>query len=120
MREIGLESNRLAMPVMDLRSLSHLNSLQLWGNPLEFVPELSPCSALRRLSLVNVSAQNSNFCIQGAETCHPRITGQVLGSWVLQYADVLITPGQLGSSLLAVWQLTWCSSLHCCQDSTAG
>ena len=55
LREVCLESNRLAMPVMDLRSLSHLHSLQLWGNPLEFVPELSPCTALRSLSLVNVN-----------------------------------------------------------------
>ena len=39
---------------MDLRALSNLESLQLYGNPLEFLPELSPCTNLRHLSLANV------------------------------------------------------------------
>ena len=39
---------------MDLVALSHLESLQLFGNPLEFLPELSPCTSLRHLSLANV------------------------------------------------------------------
>ena len=39
---------------MDLRALSKLESLQLYGNPLEFLPELSPCTNLRHLSLANV------------------------------------------------------------------
>ena len=39
---------------MDLRALSKLKSLQLFNNPLEFLPELSPCTALRHLSLANV------------------------------------------------------------------
>lgn len=39
---------------MDLRALSQLESLQLYGNPLEFLPELSPCTNLRHLSLANV------------------------------------------------------------------
>lgn len=34
LREVSLESNRLTTPVMDLRSLSQLQSLQLLGNPL--------------------------------------------------------------------------------------
>jgi Leucine-rich repeat (LRR) protein len=55
LREISLENNKLATPVLDLRALSHLTSLQLFGNPLEFLPELSPCTALRNLSLANVS-----------------------------------------------------------------
>ena len=54
LREICLESNRLTTPVMDLRALSRLESLQLYGNPLEFLPELSPCTNLRHLSLANV------------------------------------------------------------------
>ena len=39
---------------MNLRALSKLESLQLYGNPLEYLPELSPCTNLRRLSLANV------------------------------------------------------------------
>lgn len=54
LREVSLESNRLTTPVMDLRALSQLESLQLYGNPLEFLPELSPCTNLRHLSLLNV------------------------------------------------------------------
>lgn len=54
LRIISLESNRLTTPVLDLRPLSQLRSLQLYGNPLEFLMELSPCTALRHLSLANV------------------------------------------------------------------
>ena len=54
LREVSLESNRLNTPVMDLRALSQLESLQLYGNPLQFLPELSPCTNLRHLSLANV------------------------------------------------------------------
>ena len=39
---------------MDLRAFGSLQSLQLFGNPLEFLPELSPCTQLRSLSLANV------------------------------------------------------------------
>lgn len=58
LRKITLENNRLATPVMDLRAMSSLKSLQLYGNPLEFLPELSPCTELRHLSLANVSVPN--------------------------------------------------------------
>ena len=40
--------------MLDLRPLSALRSLQLFGNPLEYLPELSHCTALRHLSLANV------------------------------------------------------------------
>lgn len=56
LRELSLEANRLSAPVIDLRSLAHLRSLQLFGNPLDFLPELTPCSSLRHLSLANVSS----------------------------------------------------------------
>ena len=59
LREVALENNRLATPVLDLRCLSHLRALQLFGNPLEFLPELSPCTALRYLSLANVRSSYS-------------------------------------------------------------
>jgi hypothetical protein len=52
--EVSLEGNRLATPVLDLRGLGRLRSLQLFANPLEFLPELSPCTSLRHLSLANV------------------------------------------------------------------
>ncbi|EIE23713.1 hypothetical protein COCSUDRAFT_41874 [Coccomyxa subellipsoidea C-169] len=54
LREVSLEGNRLATPVIDLRALARLRSLQLFSNPLEFLPELSPCTSLRHLSLANV------------------------------------------------------------------
>ena len=49
--ELSLESNRLAAPVVDATRWRRLASLQLWGNPLEFLPELSHCARLRSLSL---------------------------------------------------------------------
>ena len=56
LRELSLEANRLSAPVIDLRALAHLRSLQLFNNPLDFLPELTPCSSLRHLSLANVRA----------------------------------------------------------------
>ena len=50
MHELSLEGNKLATPVLDLRALSGLRSLQLYGNPLEFIPELSPCTVRALLS----------------------------------------------------------------------
>ncbi len=55
LRELNLEGNRIATAVLDLRSMQHtLHSLQLFGNPLEYLPELLPCTQLRSLSLANV------------------------------------------------------------------
>ncbi|GLI68627.1 hypothetical protein VaNZ11_013105, partial [Volvox africanus] len=54
LRHLELEENRLVRPVLDLRALSNLVSLQLYGNPLDYLPELSPATALRSLSLANV------------------------------------------------------------------
>ena len=50
MRELCLEGNRLATPVLDLRALSGLQALQLYGNPLEYIPELSPCTVRSQVS----------------------------------------------------------------------
>ncbi|KAI8470882.1 MAG: hypothetical protein J3K34DRAFT_520933 [Monoraphidium minutum] len=54
LRELDLSSNKIARLVFDLRSLGRLQSLQLYSNPLEYLPELTPATALRSLSLANV------------------------------------------------------------------
>lgn len=54
LRYLELEDNRLVTPVLDLRALNNLVSLELYGNPLEYLPELSPATALRKLSVANV------------------------------------------------------------------
>eukprot|EP00798_Chlamydomonas_sp_ICE-L_P003409 gene3410-13453_t len=54
LKELNLEGNKLAKPVLDLRLLTSLETLNLFGNPLEYLPELSPCTLLRSLSLANV------------------------------------------------------------------
>lgn len=54
LRRVSLEANRLTTPVIDLRAYQQLKSLNLFGNPLDFLPELSPCTSLRHLSLANV------------------------------------------------------------------
>ena len=41
------------MIVLDLHALSGLQALQLYGNPLEYIPELSPCTVPRPLSPVS-------------------------------------------------------------------
>ncbi len=54
LHEISLENNKLTTPIIDLSGLSQLRALHLFGNPLQFLPELTPCTQLRHLSLANV------------------------------------------------------------------
>lgn len=54
LHEISLENNKLTTPIIDLSGLAELRALHLFGNPLQFLPELTPCSQLRHLSLANV------------------------------------------------------------------
>ncbi|CAM6093593.1 unnamed protein product [Calypogeia fissa] len=52
--ELSLEHNKLVRPLLDFRAMSELMVLRLFGNPLEFLPEILPCTNLRHLSLANV------------------------------------------------------------------
>lgn len=53
--ELSLEHNRLVRPLLDFRSMARtLQTLRLFGNPLEFLPEILPCRRLRQVSLANV------------------------------------------------------------------
>ncbi|KAG0585410.1 hypothetical protein M758_2G009100 [Ceratodon purpureus] len=52
--ELSLEHNKLVRPLLDFRAMSKLRILRLFGNPLEFLPEIIPCTNLRHLSLANV------------------------------------------------------------------
>ncbi|XP_020257125.1 phospholipase A I [Asparagus officinalis] len=52
--ELSLENNKLVRPLLDFRSMSELRVLRLFGNPLEFLPEILPLHNLRHLSLANI------------------------------------------------------------------
>lgn len=52
--ELSLEHNKLVRPLLDFRAMTELCTLRLFGNPLEFLPEILPCTKLRYLSLANV------------------------------------------------------------------
>lgn len=52
--ELSLEHNKLVRPLLDFRAMAELRILRLFGNPLEFLPEILPLSNLRNLSLANV------------------------------------------------------------------
>ncbi|KAG5246764.1 phospholipase [Salix suchowensis] len=52
--ELSLEHNKLVRPLLDFRSMSELQILRLFGNPLEFLPEILPLHKLRHLSLANI------------------------------------------------------------------
>jgi hypothetical protein len=58
LRQLDLSNNKITKLVLDLRSLGALESLQLYGNPLEWLPDLAPARALRSLSLANVSTRH--------------------------------------------------------------
>ncbi|GMJ15302.1 hypothetical protein like AT1G61850 [Hibiscus trionum] len=52
--ELSLEHNKLVRPLLDFRDMVELQILRLFGNPLEFLPEILPLRKLRHLSLANI------------------------------------------------------------------
>ncbi|XP_022877963.1 phospholipase A I isoform X2 [Olea europaea var. sylvestris] len=52
--ELSLEHNKLVRPLLDFRAMAELRVLRLFGNPLEFLPEILPLHELRHLSLANI------------------------------------------------------------------
>eukprot|EP00258_Populus_trichocarpa_P039591 XP_024455610.1 phospholipase A I isoform X1 [Populus trichocarpa] len=52
--ELSLEHNKLVRPLLDFRAMAELQILRLFGNPLEFLPEILPLHKLRHLSLANI------------------------------------------------------------------
>ena len=54
LEEFTLENNRLTSVLLSFGSLKHLKVLHMSGNPLEFLPEISPCHLLRSLTVANL------------------------------------------------------------------
>ncbi|KAI4298662.1 hypothetical protein L6164_032195 [Bauhinia variegata] len=52
--ELSLEHNKLVRPLLDFRAMAEIRVLRLFGNPLEFLPEILPLHKLRHLSLANI------------------------------------------------------------------
>ncbi|KAL3627536.1 Phospholipase A I [Castilleja foliolosa] len=52
--ELSLEHNKLVRPILDFRAMSELHVLRLFGNPLEFLPDILALHQLRHLSLANI------------------------------------------------------------------
>ncbi|KAJ0843583.1 putative phospholipase A(1) [Helianthus annuus] len=52
--ELSLEHNKLIRPLLDFRAMAELHILRLFGNPLEFLPDILPLHQLRHLSLANI------------------------------------------------------------------
>ncbi|KAL0407272.1 UNVERIFIED_CONTAM: Phospholipase A I [Sesamum latifolium] len=52
--ELSLEHNKLVRPLLDFRDMAELCVLRLFGNPLEFLPDILPLHGLRHLSLANI------------------------------------------------------------------
>lgn len=52
--ELSLEHNKLVRPLLDFRAMAELRILRLFGNPLEFLPEILPLHKLRHFSLANI------------------------------------------------------------------
>ncbi|OVA10564.1 Armadillo [Macleaya cordata] len=60
--ELSLEHNKLVRPLLDFRAMAELRILRLFGNPLEFLPEILPLHKLRHLSLANIRIEaNENL-----------------------------------------------------------
>ncbi|XP_026422800.1 phospholipase A I-like isoform X3 [Papaver somniferum] len=58
--ELSLEHNKLVRPLLDFRAMSELCILRLFGNPLEFLPEILPLHKLRHLSLANIRIEGND------------------------------------------------------------
>ncbi|KAG8385717.1 hypothetical protein BUALT_Bualt03G0074200 [Buddleja alternifolia] len=52
--ELSLEHNKLVRPILDFRAMAELRVLRLFGNPIEFLPDILPLHELRHLSLANI------------------------------------------------------------------
>ncbi|KAK8575403.1 hypothetical protein V6N12_063077 [Hibiscus sabdariffa] len=52
--ELSLEHNKLVRPLLDFRAMAELEILRLFGNPLEFLPEILPLHKLHHFSLANI------------------------------------------------------------------
>lgn len=99
LRELHLEYNRLVTPLLDLTHATALESLQLYGNPLEYLPELAPAVGLRSLSLANVRIL--------ADMAYSRCARSFLRLLVL------VASGDVSTcAVCACWQ-TWHSTSEC-------
>ncbi|PWA96759.1 phospholipase,galactolipase [Artemisia annua] len=59
--ELSLEHNKLIRPLLDFRAMAELRILRLFGNPLEFLPEILPLHQLRHLSLANIRIVGDDY-----------------------------------------------------------
>jgi len=60
LEELTLENNRLSSVLLHFGALRNLRTLLLFGNPLEFLPEIGPCRQLRTLSVANLRVHADN------------------------------------------------------------
>ena len=67
---ISLKGNKLTKPVMDMKALSKVHTFHLYGNPVEYLPEMHHCKALRCLSLVNVVERERRLNRSGRKSGH--------------------------------------------------
>ncbi|XP_071714159.1 phospholipase A I [Rutidosis leptorrhynchoides] len=59
--ELSLEHNKLIRPLLDFRAMAELRILRLFGNPLEFLPDILPLHELRHLSLANIRIVSDDY-----------------------------------------------------------
>ncbi|KAI3870576.1 hypothetical protein MKX03_022769 [Papaver bracteatum] len=62
--ELSLEHNKLVRPLLDFRAMSELRTLKLFGNPIEFLPEILPLHKLRHLSFANIRIKGNDSSLK--------------------------------------------------------
>ncbi|RZC50554.1 hypothetical protein C5167_018993 [Papaver somniferum] len=65
--ELSLEHNRLVRPLLDFRAMSELCTLKLFGNPIEFLPEILPLHKLRHLSFANIRIKGNDSSLKSVD-----------------------------------------------------
>jgi hypothetical protein len=89
--------------------MAKLRVLRLFGNPLEFLPEITPCTNLRHLSLANVRIEGD----QALSTINVDIEVCI---WTFQPLNSLCV-GVMGANQQSSKEL---SSLCCVSDVVGG
>ncbi|KAI3972379.1 hypothetical protein MKW92_046154 [Papaver armeniacum] len=65
--ELSLEHNKLVRPLLDFRAMSELCTLKLFGNPIEFLPEILPLHKLRHLSFANIRIEGNDSSLKSVD-----------------------------------------------------
>ncbi|QHO21202.1 Phospholipase A I [Arachis hypogaea] len=112
--ELSLEYNKLVRPLLDFRAMAELRVLRLFGNPLEFLPEILPLRNFGTLLLQTLGWKQFLFVasrhklsaafslIFRFSSCHHPLLASALGKIMQDEGNRVLLVGQACSALSAL------------------